>query len=327
MLSDIIKYASEITNIRDTTPQEHDQLLLYINRAAREIYHTWDLPHSLWERYFCIDTADQLITLPWYVDEIRGIRRATFSSKIQLVDMRPRYHYRPWRQPTLQWRLMSESALERTITQAGRLVVSLAGMEDVSLTVTIVGQTTTSGLTRENLIFEPGVTQLTTTNQYTQDTPNGIKSITKSAASAYDLIVTQELDGLQIASIANFNRIAKNQCIQVHDGNYSLIFAPTECSEILFKWPYKPLVEDSDLFIGTERFDDVIVWKIREHWHSTRPEEGGLALACSQKCLTLIQKLSENIESSAEKQVQYAEDGLERAPLYRYRWARYGQIQ
>lgn len=327
MLADILQYASEVTNIRGSNDPERDQLLRYINRAARELYHGADLPGSLYERFFTVQSNTQLITLPWYVDEIRGIRRATYASKIELVDMRPRYHYRPWRQKTLQWRVMGESPLEQHITQTGRLVVTLAAAETSALTVTIVGQTTTSGLAEENILIEVGEVTATSTNQYTQDNPNGIRSILKSERTSYDLTVTQEVDDRQIASIPNHQLVSKNQVIQVHDGNYSLIYSPNECAEILFKWPYKTLDSDSDLFLGTERFDDAVVWKLREHWHSTRPGEETLALAAAAKCKDLVEKLCANIEDAVEKSVMYAEDGIEFAPRHNYRFARYGQIQ
>jgi len=327
MNADLIKHASEITNIRGNTDDERAQILLYVNRAAKELYTTNDLPNSLHEQYFTIVASTQLITLPWYVDEIRGIRRATYSSKIQLVDMRPRYHYRPWRQQTLQWRLLGETALEQNITDAGRLTLSLQGVETESLSVTIVGQTTQSALAEETVTFEPGQTQVTTINQYMQEAPHGIRSIVKSRLNLYDIVITQELDGRQIATLPNNRKISKNQLLQVHDGNYSLIYSGNELVEILYKWPYKDLDTDYDLFLGTERFDDAIIWKLREHWHSTRAGEEQLALAASLKCRELMQALCANIEQSAEQTVMVAEDGIEFAPRNTYRFARYGQIQ
>ncbi len=327
MLKDIIQYTGEIVNIRASSTPEREQLLRYINRAAREFYHGWDLPGSLFECYFIANATSQLVTLPWYVDEIRAVRRATYSSKIQLVDMAPRYHYRPWRQPTLQWRIMGESALSTNLTQAGRLVLTLTGAETETLVVTVVGQTTTSGMCEEQVTFEPGVLTQTTVNQWSQDNPTGIRSISKSMTTLYDLTITEEIGGAAVAMIPNHLLISKNKLLQVHDGNYSLIYSPNETAEILFKWPYKPLDSDTDLFLGTERFDDAIVWKVREHYHSTRLNEGELALAASAKCRDLVQKLCANIEDAAEKTVMVAEDGIECAAQYNYRFSRYGQLQ
>lgn len=327
MLSDILQYASEVTNIRPGSTGERAQLLRYINRAGRELFHGADLPGSLFERFFTVQSNTQLITLPWYVDEIRGIRRATYASKIQVVDMRPRYHYRPWRQPTLQWRLLGKTPLEQHITQAGRLIVTLLGVETVAVTVTITGQTTTAGVTSEDVLIEAGETSATTTNQWTQDDPTGIKSIVKSARTTYDIAITQESDGRELVVIPNHQTVAQNQLLQVHDGNYSLIYSPNECAEILFKWPWVDLQDDNDLFLNTERFDDALIWKLREHYHSTRVGEEGLALAASAKCKDLVEKLCANIEDSVEKTITYAEDGFEFAPRHNYRFARYGQIQ
>ncbi len=327
MLKDILQYVGEVVNIRGADSPEREQALRYINRAGRELYYGWDLPGSCFERYFTVNSTTQLITLPWYVEEIRGIRRATYASKIQLVDMSPRYHYRPWKQPTCQWRIMGESALATNLTQAGRLVITLAGAETDTLIVTIAGQTTTSGMCEEQVTFEPGVLTQTTVNQWSQDNPTGIRSISKSMTTRHDLTVTEEVGGAVVATIPNHLLLSKNKLLQVHDGNYSLVYSPNETVEILFKWPYKTLDSDYDLFVGTERFDDAIVWKVREHYHSTRLNEGELALAASAKCRDLMQKLCEDIEQAAEQTVMVAEDGVEFASQYNYRYSRYGQLQ
>lgn len=324
MLKDIIQYTGEIVNIRASSTPEREQLLRYINRAARELYHGWDLPGSLFECYFIANATSQLVTLPWYVDEIRAVRRATMSTKIQLVDMRPRYHYRPWRQPTLQWRILGDTPLSASLTQAGRLVLTLAGAESDTLIVTVAGQTTTAGMREEQVTFEPGDLTKTTTNQWSQNNPTGIQAIVKSATTQYDLVVTEEVGGAVIATIPNHLTISKNKLLQVHDGNYSLTYSPDETIEVLFKHPYKTLDSDYDLFLGSDRFDDAIVWKVREHYHSTRIGEGELALAASAKCRDLMQKLCANIEQAAEQTVMVAEDGVEFASQYNYKLSRYG---
>lgn len=327
MLLNLLRHASEITNISNRSSEERAQLLLYINRAGEELYNSHDIPGAMREQYFTIVASTQLITLPWYVHLIRGIRRATYSSKIQLVDMRPRYHYRPWRQQTLQWRLLGDRPLEQNMTDNGRLTLSLQGAETESLSVTILGQTTQAAMTKEVVTFEPGQTQVTTTNQFTTETPTGVRSIVKSRTTTYDLVVTQELDGRQIATIPNSQLQSLNQVIQVHDGNYSLIYSGNELVEILYKLPYEQLVEDADLFIDTGKYDDALIWKMREQWYSTKEGGAEQSILAKAKCEELMQKLCGNIEESVEKTMTFAEDGIEFAPRHTYRFARYGQIQ
>lgn len=315
MLGDILQYVKEITGIDPTagSPQRA-QALLYVNRAAREIYLNTDLPGSLFEREFAISTDTQMMTLPWYADEIRGVRRPSWDHKIQLVTPHMRHHYKPWRQPTMQWVMRHKTPLLRHMTQAGKLTVTLTVPEsERTIRVTIKGQTTTASIRSETLVFSPGQTEKTTTAQWVQAQPFGIISIVKSSKTDGDVQITQATDGLLVAEIANCMLEASNRLIQVHDGQRSVTYSTNEHIEVLFKWPYISLQDDTDQFTGTDKFDDAIVWKMREHWHSTRPEESDLAVAASVKCAQQVSSVMNTTESAEEKFVLDGENPYERA--------------
>lgn len=315
MLSDILQYVKEITGIDPAagTPQR-EQALLYVNRAAREIYSNTDLPGSLFEREFAIATDTQMITLPWYVSEIRGARRPSWDHKIQLVTPQLRHHYKPWRQPSMQWRMLYKTPLMRHMTQASKLTVTLTVPETTkTIQITIKGQTTTAMQHSETLTFSPGVTVKTTVAQFIQAAPFGITNIVKSHRTIGDVTITQAVDGRVIAEIANCALTATNRLIQIHDGQHAVMYATNEHVEILFKWPYMPLIEDTDQFIGSDAFDDAIVWKMREHWHSTRPEEAEIAIAAAVKCGQQVQTVMNTLESGEEKFILEGENPYERA--------------
>lgn len=328
-VTQLLKYAGEITGSGVLDDTRRTQLMLYINRACRELYESGDLPGSLWERVFAVEADSQLITLPWYVGSLRGVRRATYSNKVQLVDMRPRYHYRPWRQPTLQWRVIGRTPLIRSLTQASQLQVTVLAAQTETFTVTIVGQTTTASRAQETLTFEPGDLVKTTSMQWTQAQPTGIFAIRKSARTTADVLIKQSVDGVTVAEIPNHLTSADNALLQVHDGSYTLTYTSGEGAEILFKWPFVELAEDTDQFLSTDTFDQCVIWKMREHWHSTREGETEpvIAAAAASKCSQLLRELCNNQESAIEKTVMFEENPYELAMLGASRFQRYAQIQ
>lgn len=303
---------------------ERSTILRYVNAAAKEIYDSHDLPNSLFERDFSVDTTNQMITVPWYAKEIRGVRRKEYLTKQQIVDTRPRYNKMPWIMPYNQWRLVAETPLEQHITQAGRLVVTLAEAEDTALNVTIVGQTTTSHIYTETLTFAPGETEKTTIKQYTQPTPTGIKSILKSRATIYDVTVTQEADDRQIATIPNVLQRASNTLVMLRDEISVSPGGVCDCYEILFKWPYLELVNDTDEFLGTDRYDEVVAWKAKANYSFLNTDDHPRMVIAETKCNGLLQRISDNYESNTEKRVQSESSFAGTAPLTHYYRGHYG---
>lgn len=317
MLTDIINNVSDFV-----ASSEREVLLRYINRAARNIYDMYDLPGSVMELEFCADMTETHITLPWYVKDLRAIRRVDTKSPVRLIDARPRFFREPWDTPLHTYRVIGETPLEQTITQAGRLVVTLQGAETDTVTVTILGQTTTSSQYAETLTFTPGETSKTTTKQFTQDQPFGIKSIVKAGVTTHDVVITQESDSHRIASIPCMLQRASNLLVNVREFDYQPMFGDTECLELLFKWPYIPLINDTDEFLRSDKYDDAVVWRaccIFEYKNATL-ENPKMAIA-RQEYTDQIQKISDNVESTVVKKLNVASDPYENAAL----GARYGE--
>lgn len=293
-----------ITALKDyVATEEQSTILRYVNAAAKELYDSADLPGSLFERDFCVDATNQHVTVPWYAKEIRGVRRKEYFTQQQIVDMRPRYNKTPWMQPCNQWRLIAETPLEQHITQAGRLVVTLAEAEETAVDVIIVGQTTTSNIFTETLTFAPGDLTKTTSKQYTQPQPFGIKSIIKSRLTTYDVTVTQEADERQIATIPNVLRRASNQLVSLRDEEAGP-FSDSECYEILFKWPYIELINDTDEFLNSDRYDQVIAWKAKANYSFLSPDDHPRMLIAEEKCNALLRRISDTYESNTDRRLE-----------------------
>lgn len=317
MLADLKQFAQEIVG---TTSEE--QLTRYINRACQELYDTADLPNALWEAYFTIDLTSQLVTLPWYVGDIRGVRRHQFANKIQVVDARPRYHYSPWRQPLDQWRIVGNTPLHTSLSQAGLLTVTIDAAESEAFTVRIRGQTTQSQITSDTLTFPAGTLSVTTTKQFTQPAPFGIIGITKSRLTDTDVRVKQAVDNVEVALVPNCLTEASNKLIQVHDGTFHTAFGSGEYCEILFKWPFIKLQDDEDMFLGTNRYDQAVIWKLREVWHSSRPGEEEIAIAAAAKGAQLMAALISSDTATTEKTILDTPNPVRFAPLMSRRYRR-----
>jgi len=327
MLRDILQSVSEVLQLKPASDAAiRAQLLRYINRAATEIYDSVDLPGSLWEQFFSIDSTQGQITMPWYVDQLRGVRANWMARKITLHDMRPRYHSSPWHQQPLEWRVRGRTPLMRGLGATSQLVVTIPTAQDTTFSVTIVGETTTSAVHTETLTFTPGSITQTTAAQWPANDPVAIRSISKDAVTDYDVTVATTADPTTpVAIIPNRLSEARNILIAVNDLWLGGATIPVVADnvEILYKRSYLPLYEDTDVFCDP-KLDEAIVWKCREHWYSKDKDEFALsqAAAASAKCSAIITSICANQESETEKVMQVAPNRFSRAwELTDSRWS------
>jgi len=335
MLSDLFQYASEVVGFKPDNAEKRAQLLRWINRAGQELYDSWDLPGSLKEQTFSLgdaasDTNVWLLTLPWYVDVLRGARFPQGMDRITTLDIRPRFHNRPWKQPLLTWRIVGETPLMRELSRDMQLLI-MRGAETIPFSVTIRGATGESAMTSESVgfIFSGGAElsaigqtsddSYITDNQWVHDNPFCITEISKSAVTQSDVTVYDQDDNV-VAIIPNRLTRAKNTLIQLHDDSKGLFEGS---AEILFKTPYIPFYYDTDQFFQP-KLEDAIIWKLRMLWYSTKEGKTEDAILADQKCKDLVQKICGNIEEAAERTLRYDTDPFEFAALksYPYRYGR-----
>jgi hypothetical protein len=307
MLGDLINRLSLVFDYKSSaTGPTRDKTLAIINAAAREIWHMTDLPGSLMEQAFTFDRSQNQISLPWYVDHIRAVRRRNTGTKIILEDMRPRYHHTPWRQPYWTFRIKGTSPLIKPLAAESQLTVTLGAAEAKTVEVAITGQSTTASRTREVLRFLPGATTATTTAQFTTEAPFGVTSITKDSRTLADVTVTDAL-GNTVAMIASTEKMAKNTIISVTDLD-NPAQSLDDVMEVLFKLPCFELYYDEDLFANSPQLEDALYWLARSHYHSTFLDADGnssnMAVAENAKAMEVLTAFVENLESDAEHKIQ-----------------------
>lgn len=311
MLSDILNNIAEIVGQKPSDTVGRNTLLGYVNRAARELYETNDLPGCLRESEFCIDDSTGLITLPWYVDGIRGIRFVDSGEPIRVLNVRSQYSYRQVTQPLYSFRVVRRTPLEVTLSAAGTVSFVIAEAQTSAFSVTITGQTTDATLAVENLVFAPGETAKTTAKQYMQDSPLGITALTKSAVTTCDVLVKQTSDLAQIAVIPNRLFEARNQLVQLYYENTPITFSD-DCVQVLYKLPFMPLHYDYDSFFNSN-LEDALAWKVQEHWFARQndPERAQMAMLASAKVIDVVRRTAQNQESQEELTVHVAPNPYE----------------
>lgn len=311
MLIDIINNVREIVGIKPTDTAAREQLLAYINRAGREIYDGVDLPNTLREDKFCIDDDHSQITLPWYVDGIRGIKNHETGVPYMLFDTRVEYGAEEVQQPLYTWRFIRMSPLVRDIPAAGTLTITLAEAQAESLQVAVSGQTTTAAMAIETVTFAAGEVSRTTTKQFMQESPTGITSITKNKVTTCDVVVTDTASSTEIARIPNRHFAARNQIIQIYTADRPMQYG-NDCFRILYKLPYTPLWYDNDSFFDP-KLEEALAWKVQEHFYARQGdvERAQIAMLASAKCWDVVRRVSQNQEAQVMRVIQSAPNPYE----------------
>jgi len=279
----------------DSTTQK-DYLDAKINRAAREIWDSYDLRNSLREQIVLLETDQQLITLPFYVYRLRKIRMYDFQYPVERVSMTPRYNYNNWNPPFLQWRTIREEApLMRDIENQGPVTITLTQPATSAVVFTITGKTPNAEKVAESILFSVGDTTKVSSNNF-----EAIDSLTKNKIIEQDASV-YDMDGNQISAIPNCELKAYFTVVQVQDKYQT--FAEQPLVELLYKTVFTPFKNDNDKFPCGDQFDDAIYWKALELLSSKKDGEDAIAktLGANAKCRSLIEKI-EAINYDGESQ-------------------------
>lgn len=304
MLSDLIYRLSQVFEYKTNTTETRVKTLAFINAAGRELWNSSDLPGSVMEQMFEFDRSQRQVSLPWYVDQIRAMRRHNTGTKIVMQDLRPRYHSSPWRQPYNVFRIRGRTPLIKPLAAASQLTVTLGAAETEPLTVTIVGQTSVADRSRQQLNFLPGATTHTSSLQFTTANPFGVTDIIKSRRTIADVSIT-DATGVVVATIPASTTRAVNTIVTLTDyDNPSAQIDDT--IEVLFKLPYPELYYDEDTFASSPILEDAIYWMARSHYSSSMTDEnsGARAVAEKQNAVAILRQLVENMESDAEHMMQ-----------------------
>jgi hypothetical protein len=288
-MNSLFQQISETIGVLDTSVDKDTQLLMWANRGARYLYDNYDLPGTVKEQFFCVDWTQYVVTLPWYVGAVRGLRYSQSSQRINQIDMRPRYNTSPWVQPLFTFRTLNTTPLESSLTQSGTLTFTIAEAQTAPFTVTIIGQTATASRVIESLTFNVGDVQKTSVNQWSQEAPFGLIALKKTVYTTSDIIVTQTATGVQVATIPNGQYEAINTRIQINDWNVTPYgWTSDDCIEVLYKQRFQPFFSLDDSWID-ERLEQALVYIVKFLWASETGKDatGWLALAnatCKMAC-------------------------------------------
>lgn len=300
MLRDMLPLLAEATNLKPSDPAQRVQLLRYINQAALELYSSTDLPGAIAEIRVLFDSTDGNISLPWYVDEVRGIRRVNYGELIKVTDKTPRFAAAHWQQPGLRWEVLGRQPLIVPISIEGQLTATIPIAQNTTFTVTIRGQTSVGKVT-ENLVFPPGTVSKTTTAQFTKENPDGIEMIAKDEVTTADVSVA-DASGTNIALIPNITNVANNIIMRVRDTQVTLQQVIDPYVDILYKRVFVPLTLDTDTFID-RKLESALVYIARSYHAGLSKDDAAtqravLALARGEKLAAQVIK-TEDLETEA----------------------------
>lgn len=307
-VADMIVKFSEASGVKNTNAAAREQILRYLNTAGRELWNSWDLPGCLNEQFFAIpyDQAITQISLPWYCEQIRGVRWAITGQKLTVHDARPRYHATPWHQPSLTWRVRRRMPLHTPMAAEGPLTFTLDTAQEDPITITVAGQTTTASNALETIVLTPGVVAATTNNQWSMTNPYGITSITKNVITTCDVLCF-DMTGLAVAEIGSRSNAANNILVQIGEYASSAVYQPDNTIEMLYKLPYEELYYDQDVF-HSPYAEDALIWRARANWASLQMDEMSLqrASAMASKAEELIRQIVANQENEMEMTISFA---------------------
>ena len=302
-MNSLIQQVSETVGVLPDSQDKEAQVLAWLNRAAVMIYDQYDLPGSVFEQFFCVDNNKFVITFPWYVGAIRGVRWHDSSRLVTMRDMRPRYHGVPWTQPYLQWRQISATPLHTPLTNAGPLTFQISAAETQPFDIIINGQTSMAANTTEIITFTPGDLVKNSINLFEPENPFGITSIKKSAYTSSDVAVLVSATQAEVGRIANNQLYASNLRVQILDWNAGTPFILGEdCVEVLYKQRFSPFVNLNSIWTD-ERLVQALVYGVK-YICAFEKEKMDVADASKQVMSEICKGVCENLESGTELMVQ-----------------------
>lgn len=282
MLSDVISFVKSRTGLADRAT-----ILREINFAWKEVWNSDDLPGSLNEISF--RAANIRISLPWYVGEVRGVKRNWDRTRIQLNTPRPYYQDSQIWQSEFEWRLFGPQPLLKTIVNATTLDITIDDAEDENLSVVLLGPDDTAQVRREEVIFTPGVTAKTTTYRFTD-----LIAFTKSIVTKSDVRLVNSNSEI-ISIIPNLLFEANHQFVQIRDN--CDINSITYCYDVLFKKTTPYLYFDEQ----PVPFQEVLMAKTLEWISMPKDEQISKTQAFAEKGSTLLQQFNNNERSTAKR--------------------------
>lgn len=285
---------------------ERDAVVAKINDAWREIWDSNDIPESKDEIIVDINVEAQLVTMPWFCEHIRKMRYFNGRLPITQENQINRYHENWGNEVWVkQWRKKTRTCLARNIDNFSQLVVSIPLPESEDIVVTVIGETTNSAKTRENITITAGSTGAVSVGNFTSQ----IASITKDRQTTYDVTVA-DINENVLTVIPNHLLTFRYLIVQILDQIDAQMQQYYSSVEVHYKKQFEPVLEDTDEFVYTDRYDMAIVWKYLEQ----NKNDVTSAAAAQLKCTQILNQVIDNEAVGVHSQVNFKEQPYFRLP-------------
>ncbi len=299
MLQYILSQVAPGIGLSLANASEKAWMVQQINKAAKELYEGRDLVNVEREQLFALEGDDQQITMPYYVEQIRGVKRHNTRERLNLTDMRPRYKTQGWAESLLTWREKWKSPLKNPITTEAPVTLSIQDVEASAFTVIVTGSSPHSARITEAVTFAAGETEKVTTNPFSDIT--GFLNLTHHT---YD-VVMEDAEGVELSVLPNVADRAQYILLQVMDGALVTMEQPY-LIEVLYKTAFLFMRNDYDEFV-CPGYDDAIAWQTIGNCQAKhKPDEARLAF---EKVRQILKGIDNDRSQSKDKTISFEGDG------------------
>lgn len=196
--------------VRDRTGEaDRDYIIRQINNVVQRTWLKTDLPGSVFDMVV-EPTAERIMILPWYVDQVKGVRRAG-AHEVTLYQPQAYYVANGTFQYSGQWNELGTTPLIRDYNNLGRLRVRLKRPATSVFSITISGAGDFGAEQTETLNFAIGDVEQTTTTVF-----NTVSAFGKSVAQETDAFM-YDIAGTHIATLPSRLTDVRNKQIRVLD--------------------------------------------------------------------------------------------------------------
>ena len=306
ILKDLLeRTAKNVLGLRVDVTDERLTTLDFINLAAQEVWKSADINGSMREDVFNILEDYHMISFPYYVEAVRGVRpypkdgsivRIT-ALKDKYLDM---YPYMAYDTTQTIWRHIGTFPLERDLGSATNLTATLTLAETEPISIMINGSTVHAESVVEELIIPVGSFTATSTKIFTPFP--GIKAIYKDVETLSNVVITDNA-GNRVAMIANKEKEARNVVMEILDCDQNLT---SQCLsyQVLYKLRFTPFISDYDT-IPSDEYGNAIYYKVKELYESEQPGKEDRALLAFQKSADIVEKMTKDTFKSNNPSIKY----------------------
>lgn len=312
MLKDILNFVAPKIGKQSQNSDDRLALVEMINQAAEEVHRSDDLAFCLFEQVFSATISEQQITLPYYVEFVRGVRRWDDRNKITLHSMRPRYQEFHNEYSDVTWRTKNDVPLAQSLDNESALTFTLDEAQDEEVKITIAGSTSIADKDSETVTIGVGELSAVTTKAWTNFP--GIKSISKDRYTTSNVKIT-DADAVEVGVIPNMMSRTHYTTVQVEQGNEASNVCKTY--EVLFKYRFIPFINDTDEFMYPH-FDQAIGWRVLANYHGNGDDERSIQLAAAAQAKSMQLTKEASRDAFQAHELQYERRELEGYCAHKY---------